>query len=48
MSKSAAEPATNPALAEKAASKSVHYDHKYERGAWGVCKRCGGEKHPDP
>ena len=22
-----------------------HYDHKYEPGAYGVCRRCGGERH---
>lgn len=26
-------------------TKPAHFDHKYEPGAFGVCKRCGGEKH---
>jgi hypothetical protein len=24
------------------------YDHAYEPGAYGVCRRCGEEKHPNP
>lgn len=24
------------------------YDHKHEPGAYGVCRRCGEEHHPNP
>lgn len=26
-------------------SRPTHFDHKYEPGAYGVCRRCGNEKH---
>lgn len=25
-----------------------HFNHKFERGPYGVCRRCGDEKHPGP
>lgn len=28
--------------------KPRRYDHKYEPGAYGVCRRCGDERHPGP
>lgn len=28
-----------------AARKGDHFDHEYEPGAYGVCRRCGGEAH---
>lgn len=28
------------------AEKPKRYDHKYEPGAYGVCRRCGDEVHP--
>jgi RNA polymerase-binding transcription factor DksA len=26
-------------------TKAKTYDHKYEPGAYGVCRRCGDERH---
>lgn len=34
--------------AEDAPMKPRHYDHRYEPGPYGVCRRCGQEKHPNP
>lgn len=29
-------------------TKTRTFDHKFEPGAYGVCRRCGEEKHPAP
>jgi hypothetical protein len=39
------------AISENALTKALRvqpkrYDHRYEPGAYGVCRRCGDEKHP--
>jgi len=33
------------ALAAARATETITRDHDYEPGAYGVCRRCGGEKH---
>jgi hypothetical protein len=40
--------AGSPARAAGKVREASSFDHAYEPGAYGVCRRCGEEKHTGP